>query len=423
MYVGGTSLDRYVQARERWMRQQQQQQPKGTGPTGVSLEQQVDFVALNREDVDSVQSAMEALQAETGQSLDLVVHTAGPFQGKVSVPNGVLEACLRLDIPYMDVCDDYCTAKAAQTRLGPRARDASLPCIVSTGCWPGVSSLMARQMMDDIVQQQQPQPQEEEQSSSSSFVQSWNPSEWTVDFSFFTAGSGGAGLTLLVATFLILSEPALVIQSSNKNDSNQPPRRTSVPPMSDYDRVSFGSIVGDRNVAPLNLLETASIADHLQIGNVQSKFGTAPPFWNTLLGFMARSIPPAVLANEEWMRNLSIFSLPIVRLVDFFAGATNAMRCDVTWQTSTPNKEEKWHATAVYAHGNLEPCVGECVAAFGAALLTTPSVVPPGIWFPEQAIETRADVDAVLELASVGAHTYTTTLQVQRQGGDGSSSG
>lgn len=135
--------------------------------------------------------------------------------------------------------------------------------------------------------------------------------------------------------------------------------------------------------------------DVLGVGNVKSLFGTAPAFWNALLGLMAQ-LPPSLLANEELMSKLAVFSLPIVRLVDSFAGATNAMRCDV----SSPEVK----ATALYAHENLEPCVGECVAAFCAAVLSE-GVVSPGVWFPEEAIAGGADASAVLELASVGAHT------------------
>lgn len=40
-------------------------------------------------------------------------------------------------------------------------------------------------------------------------------------------------------------------------------------------------------------------------------------------------LPSSLLSNEPVMEKLAIFSLPIVRLVDYFAGATNAMRCDV----------------------------------------------------------------------------------------------
>ena len=118
-------------------------------------------------------------------------------------------------------------------------------------------------------------------------------------------------------------------------------------------------------------------------------FGTAPGFWNTLLGVMAQ-LPPSLLANEELMSKLAVFSLPIVRLVDAFAGATNAMRCDVT-----TSKDPAIRATALYAHENLEPCVGECIAAFCAAVLTE-GVVPPGILFPEEAIAGGADAAAVL---------------------------
>jgi hypothetical protein len=137
--------------------------------------------------------------------------------------------------------------------------------------------------------------------------------------------------------------------------------------------------------------------DVLGVGNVKSLFGTAPGFWNTLLGVMAQ-LPSSLLSNEEIMTRLADFSLPIVRLVDYFAGATNAMRCDVT-----SSKDPALCATAIYAHENLEPCVGECVVAFCSAILS--NRVPAGVWFPEEAIAGGADAVAVLSLASVGAHT------------------
>ena len=214
------------------------------------------------------------------------------------------------------------------------------------------------------------------------------PQDLTVDFSFFTAGSGGAGSTLLVATFLILAEKSLMIVNN---------RRKEVDAMKDYSKVNFGPVVGDKDVAHLNLLEAASIHDVLGIGNVKTLFGTAPGFWNALLGLMAQ-LPSSLLSNEPIMEKLALFSLPIVRVVDYFAGATNAMRCDVYCQKD-PNIREM----ALYAHENLEPCVGECVVAFCAAILA--NKVRPGIQFPEQAIDAGEDVAAVLNLASCGAHT------------------
>lgn len=349
--VGGTSQDRFQVAQERWRR---------LFPQCDRSLSEVTFVSIDRDDKASVAAKL--------CDFDLVVNTAGPFQGKVG-QSMVLEACVEKGIAYIDVCDDYCTAKAAKTKHDVNAQDNNVPCIISTGCWPGVSSLMAKQLVS-IAQERDP---------------TIRPINLSVDFSFFTAGSGGAGVTLLVATFLILAEQALTVVNG---------RRIGVPPMTGYSTVNFGSTVGDRDVAHLNLLETASIHDNLRVGNVQSLFGTAPDFWNALLGLMAK-LPSSLLANEDIMRNLSIFSLPIVRLVDTFAGATNAMRCDV--------KTDAMCLTAIYAHENLEPCVGECVVAFCAAVLG--GAVAPGVHFPEEAINSGPEIAKVLEMASVGAHT------------------
>jgi hypothetical protein len=111
--------------------------------------------------------------------------------------------------------------------------------------------------------------------------------------------------------------------------------------------------------------------------------------------------PPSLLTNEDLRTKLAAFLLPIVRVVDFFAGAPNAtMLCDVT-----SDKESSFRATAIYAHKNLEACVGECVVAFCSAILN--GSVAPGVcavWFPNDAIVRSANAAAVLNLASVGAH-------------------
>jgi len=360
--VGGTSEERFRTSQSRWL---------DIFPELSSSLKEVDFVALNREQADSVKAVLKGKENST-HKYDLVVHTAGPFQGKVRTPNGVLEAAVTSSVPYVDVCDDYCTATAAKAKFASKALENKVPCILSTGCWPGVSSLMAKQLTSKTLDS----------------YPHLKPEDLSVDFSFFTAGSGGAGVTLLVATFLILSEKALTVVDG---------RRRPVEAMKDYTKVNFGPIVGDRDVAHLNLLETASAADLLGVGNAKALFGTAPAFWNALLGLMAK-LPPSLLANEDLMRKLSGFSLPIVRLVDYFAGATNAMRCDVS-----SKKESGLRATAIYAHENLEPCVGECVTAFCSAVLS--GAVREGVWFPEEAIAGGEDAAAVLSAAAVGAHT------------------
>lgn len=360
--VGATSLESFEISQARW---------KELFPEFQGKIDQIKFVQINREDKNSVNNALLS-NKDTSSPFDLVVHTAGPFQGKVNTFNGVLAASIEQKIPYVDVCDDYCTASAAKTKYDTMAKETGVPCIISTGCWPGVSSLMAKQLIKNALEKNQ----------------SIKPQDLSIDFFFFTAGSGGAGATLLVATFLILAEKALTVVSG---------RRKPVQAMKEYSRVNFGKIVGDKDVAHLNLLETASVHDKLGIGNVKALFGTAPAFWNTLLGVMAQ-LPQSLLANEPMMEKLAIFSLPIVRVVDYFAGATNAMRCDLRCE-----KDPTLNASALYAHENLEPCVGECVVAFCAAVLT--GRVDSGVWFPEEAVEAGDDAAAVLNLASVGAHT------------------
>lgn len=372
--VGGTNIESYQDSRSRWMNLYDSLSSKVLNDTDGNNDNTLSFAQLDREDSQSVSKILSQ------NKYDLVVHTAGPFQGKVKSPNGVIQAAIENGVPYIDVCDDYCTATAAKTKYNQKAIENNVPCILSTGCWPGVSSLMAKQLVSSVLKKHP----------------NLKPQDLSVDFSFFTAGSGGAGSTLLVATFLILAEKSLMIVNG---------RRREIDAMKDYSKVNFGSIVGDKDVAHLNLLEAASVHDVLGVGNVKTLFGTAPGFWNTLLGAMAQ-LPSSLLSNEPIMEKLALFSLPIVRVVDFFAGATNAMRCDVYCE-----KDDQIREMALYAHENLEPCVGECVVGFCAALLG--EAVQSGIYFPEEAIDDGNDAAQVLQLASIGTHT----LEVESNSG------
>ena len=152
--IGGTSAERFETSRQRW---------RQLFPQCQERLNDIQFVSVNREETESVQQVLAS------ESFDVVVHTAGPFQGKVKAPNGVLDACIQANVPYVDVCDDYCTASAAKTKYAAKAR---VPCILSTGCWPGVSSLMAKQLVDKTIKA----------------YPSLTPSDLDVKFSFFTAG-------------------------------------------------------------------------------------------------------------------------------------------------------------------------------------------------------------------------------------------
>ena len=124
--VGGTSEETFQISKARWQKM-----------FDFSIGE-VTFAALDREDSATVTKVLSKT------AYDLVVHTAGPFQGKVKTPNGVIDACVSSKVPYIDVCDDYCTASAAKAKFAKGAVDASVPCIISTGCW--VRTVLCKQL-------------------------------------------------------------------------------------------------------------------------------------------------------------------------------------------------------------------------------------------------------------------------------------
>lgn len=119
--VGGTNEDRFENSRARWIQM--------FGEKEKMFKTNVDFVRMFRDNEESVSRALQE------SSYDLVVNTAGPFQGKVMAKNGVLEAALMNKVPYIDVCDDYCTSRVAKTKYAVRAQELGVPCLISTGCW------------------------------------------------------------------------------------------------------------------------------------------------------------------------------------------------------------------------------------------------------------------------------------------------
>ena len=120
----------------------------------------------------------DLVDAVAGRSL--VVHTAGPFQQRED-PR-LLRACIRAGTPYCDVCDELVLSRNAKA-LAKEARIAGVPAVVSCGIWPGVSALMAAEAVAQLG--------------------GCGACE-RLEFSFHTAGTGGAGPTIVSATFLLL---------------------------------------------------------------------------------------------------------------------------------------------------------------------------------------------------------------------------
>ena len=302
---------------------------------------------------------------------DLVVNTAGPFQGLDKCL--VLLKCMELGMQYLDVCDDISLSRINRGReMRALASKTGGSAIISTGIWPGASSLLARRVI--------------EKSGGPSGVED-------VRFSFFTAGSGGAGKTILTATFLLLGEDVLTYRDG------LPEYRSTA---TDAINVDFG-LLGKKYVARLNLIECESCASFLKRSgrstgfNIETRFGTAPPIWNSLFTLMARYVPQSILKDREAMDTLALVSLPMVRLVDSFVGSQNGIRVDV--------KNDAGEVfTGVLHHDDLEKAVGDSICAFAIQSLIG-NVPKGGIYFPEE-IDNDAYIDGVLNFAARDAVEY-----------------
>lgn len=318
-----------------------------TTELGIS-EGPVDWIQLDAGSVKDVGRALDESKYK------LVVNIAGPFQyaGK-DEDIGAIGACIQRNVRYLDVCDSVDFARREQHIFQKLERENhTTECWVCTGIYPGVSNLMAAAGINRLG----------------------GPSEVeSVKFSYYTAGSGGVGTTILASTFGLLAEDVETFDSR----SGKVLKKAAA----ESDMVDFAGKVGAKEVYLLNLPEVVSMHDTLlQRGtkaNVEAKFGTDPPIWNWLLKTTAALAPESMLRNKAIVNLLSSISIPVVRLVDKLSGATTAIRLDVTSRSGE-------RAIVRYEHDSLERSVGEATAAFVFELLSCKDSTGDGFVYPEQ---------------------------------------
>ena len=179
------------------------------------------------------------------------MHTAGPFQQREDP--ALLRAALDARIPYVDVCDELELSRNAKA-LSERAARQDVPAVVSCGIWPGVSALMAAEAVEKLGGQGACE---------------------RLEFSFFTAGTGGAGPTIVSATFLLLAtKVARYIDGALVEEEPWLERRVR----------DFGEGVGEHECYTLDNPDVPTTAEALGIQDCVSRFGTYPSFWNNLFG-------------------------------------------------------------------------------------------------------------------------------------------
>ena len=314
---------------------------KRLGAKGVDA---IKFVQLDLDDAASLERAV------AGRSL--VVHTAGPFQQRTDPT--LLKACIAAGVPYCDVCDELELSRAAKKLT------SDVPAVISCGIWPGASALLAARAAERLGK-----PLDD------------------LEFSFFTSGTGGAGPTIVSATFLLLCTPAAVYADGEL---------VMKEPWTEKRTAAFGPGIGERDVYLLDNPDVPTCAEALGARSASSSFGTAPAFWNDLFGAM-KLLPRSLLADRGAMQNLAEFSMPIIRTVDALVGGVNAMRVDARAADGDA-------VTLRVAHGDLEDCVGQATAAFCMELLR--GGVAPGCWYPaELPVAARDRILAVVEEGAV----------------------
>ncbi|KAL4859611.1 Saccharopine dehydrogenase-like oxidoreductase [Chlorella vulgaris] len=215
-------------------------------------------------DIDDSSSLAAALKGA-----DLVIHAAGPFQRRNDC--NVLEAAIAAGVPYMDVCDDTDYSQRAKALHG-KAQAAGVPCITTTGIYPG---------------------------------------------------TGGAGPTIMETTLLLAGEDVVAYKDG---------QRTVLPPVSNRRVVDFGTGVGRRSVYLYNLPEVSSGHQVLGVPSVSARFGTAPEPWNWGMVAMARLAPKSMLADRQQAKQLARWLDPVIRGVDSLVGEKVAMLVEVEYE-------------------------------------------------------------------------------------------
>ncbi|KAG8050705.1 hypothetical protein GUJ93_ZPchr0009g1372 [Zizania palustris] len=323
------------------------------------LGEQSEFVQV---DIRNASILEEALQG-----VDLVVHAAGPFQRENECT--VLQAAIATKTAYIDVCDDTNYSWRAKS-FHEQAKACGVPAITTAGIYPGVSNVMAAELVRAARNENAGEPER-------------------LRFFYYTAGSGGAGPTILTTSFLLLAEDVIAYNRGEE---------IKLKPYSGALSIDFGKGVRKKDVYLLNLPEVTSAYKILGVPTVSARFGTAPFFWNWGMQAFTKFLPVEFLRDKNKVTKLVEFVDPFVRAIDGIAGERVSMRVDLDCTNGR-------NTIGLFSHRKLSVSIGYATAAFVLALLE--GSTQPGVWFPEEpegvAIESRK---VLLERASQGTTNF-----------------
>ncbi|XP_038902872.1 uncharacterized protein LOC120089463 [Benincasa hispida] len=317
------------------------------------------FVEVDIENVEMLEAAL--------RDVDLVIHTAGPFQQTEKCT--VLEASINTKTAYVDVCDDTNYSQNAKS-FKNKAIDANIPAITTAGIYPGVSNVMAAELVRAVRDESKGEPER-------------------LRFYYYTVGTGGAGPTILATSFLLLGEEVVAYNKGEK---------LKLKPYSGMLNIDFGKGIGKRDVFLLNLPEVRTAHDILGVPTVSARFGTAPFFWNWGMLALTNLLPLEYFRDRSKVQNLVQLFDPFVRALDGLVGERVSMRVDLECSNGRST-------VGIFSHRRLSQSVGYSTAAFALAVLE--GSTQPGVWFPEEpegiAIEAR---EVLLRRAAQGTINF-----------------
>lgn len=328
------------------------------------------FAQVDITDKASIRAAIEGA--------DLVIHTAGPFQRSKNY--NVLETAIDTKTPYLDVCDDTTYSKGSKG-YSAAAQAAGVPAIITGGIYPGTSNVMAAHMVSVAREEYDPEGGYKQPAPGEGI----EPTR--VLYSYYTAGSGGCGGTILETTFMLAGEEVTVYKGGES---------LKLPPVSNRREVDFGPGIGRKGVYLYNLPEVMSAYEYMKVPGCSARFGTDPFIWNWAMWLVARLAPKSFLENRTAVAGLAKLSDPLVRFVDKFCGEAVAMRIEV-------DLEGEKNVSGVFTHTYLSQAMGHSVAGFAAGMLS--GGTKPGVWYPEEK-EALQDRVQFLRYASQGCSRF-----------------
>lgn len=325
---------------------------------------------------------------------DALIHTAGPFGETETLSYQQLiqplEIALDCQIPvYVDVADplpylERCLLlNGVATAAGSEIKTT---CLLSAGAFPGMSNVLAIEGAGSTL-------------FGGDRVQD-------LFFQYFTSGLGGSGPVNLYITNVGFGEPMVQYDQGELRWFNQlsgrllgtkdfsTSRNTGLSATVDLDKQTEQQLqmladrVGQSQVFAWPFPEAATVAKQLNIrGSSIACMGTAPEFWNTMLGILVEIVPRPLWRNHRFCKFLADFSEPLVKFSDWLLqkfdqaaidesmkGETHAMRVDI-------RRRDGSGVSIFQAHDSFRHCVGQSCAEFALDCLKYPQA---GVHLPEQ---------------------------------------